>query len=119
MTLKNISGPAQSSRLLIIGGVVDGELVVWPGPVLDAVVAAARLLSHLDGGARGQLHIEADPSGPPVPRIRIAIGRRNSTIHQYGHVIGVASVTEATEGADMVPTILLGSESCIDQREVT
>ena len=54
MTLKNISEP-QSSRLSIVAGVVDGELVVGPRPVLDAVVAAARLLSHLDRVACCQL----------------------------------------------------------------
>ena len=55
MTLKNISEPHQGSRLSIVAGVVDGELVVGPRPVLDAVVAAARLLSHLDRVACRQL----------------------------------------------------------------
>ena len=43
------------SKLRIIGGVVDRELVVGPPGALDAVVAAPRLLPDLDRGARVEL----------------------------------------------------------------
>ena len=41
--------------LCVVAGVVDGELVVWPGGALDAVVGAARPVLDGDGLGGGQI----------------------------------------------------------------
>ena len=46
LTLRNVK---EGLDLCVVAGVVDGELVVWPGAAKDAVVGAARPVLDGDG----------------------------------------------------------------------